>query len=197
MKFSIIIPAYNAEDRIRRVLDSVRQQTFTDYECIVICDSCTDRTEEIAKEYGFRTEAVEFHNDGLSRSKGLDLATGEWVLFLDDDDWWMHEYVLDLLNRNVGQSGEDIFAFSFIFKGIGYCQPLSNGGRLFPAVWNKCWRREFIGNTRFPNVYSVSDAHFHMAMMEKKPKIAMADMPLYYYNYMRPGSISAQAEEKK
>ena len=102
MKFSIIIPAYNAEDRIRKVLDSVVQQTYKDYELIVVCDSCKDKTEEIAKEYGAKTFAVNFHNDGSSRNSGLDNAKGDWVLFLDDDDWWLHEFVLQQLAEKVG-----------------------------------------------------------------------------------------------
>ena len=53
-------------------------------------------------------------------------------------------------------------------------------------------RRSLIGDTRFPNVYSISDAYFHGEMMAKNPRIRTWDMPMYYYNYLRPGSISAQ-----
>ena len=192
MRFSIIIPAYNAEDRIHKVLDSVKQQRFTDYECIVVCDSCVDNTAKIVTEYGFKAIPVEFHNDGLSRSKGLDLAQGEYVLFLDDDDWWLHEYVLKQIDAKLKEKDTDVLCFSFIWKGIGYASPYSNGGRLYPSVWNKCWKRSAIGNTRFPNVYSVSDWKFHCAMMEKPLKLVTWDMPMYYYNYLREGSISAQ-----
>ena len=189
-KFSVIIPAYNAEDRITHALNSVAEQTFKDYELIVICDSCIDKTEAIAKEYGAITASVDYHNDGLTRSKGLDIAQGEWVLFLDDDDWWLHEYVLQQLADKIGKENEQILVFSFIWKGVKYASPLSNFGDVYVAVWNKCWNREFIGDTRFPNIYSESDWHFHLAMMAKNPKIVYWDMPMYYYNYMRPGSIS-------
>lgn len=189
-KFSIIIPAHNAEEHGIRAFESIKMQNFKDYECIVVCDSCTDRTEEVAKSYGFKVAPVQHGNDGLSRSTGLDLATGEWILFMDDDDWWLHEFVLEILDKRVGAFEEDILCFSFIWKGMKYADPLGNNGMLWPAVWNKCWRREFIGNTRFPNVYSVSDWEFHKKMMKKAPKIALWDMPLYYYNYLRPGSIS-------
>lgn len=192
MRFSIIIPAYNAEDRIRKVLDSVKQQHFTDYECIVVCDSCADSTAQIVEEYGFKAVSVEFHNDGLSRSKGLDLAQGEYVLFLDDDDWWLHEYVLKQIDNKLKEEDVDVLCFSFIWKGIGYASPYSNGGHLYPSVWNKCWKRSAIGDTRFPNVYSVSDWKFHCAMMAKPLKLKSWDMPMYYYNYLRDGSISAQ-----
>lgn len=198
MKFSIIIPAYNAEHHFRKALDSVKSQTFKDYELIVVCDSCIDNTEKIAREeYGATTWIVRYHNDGLSRSKGLDVANGDWVLFMDDDDWWLHEYVLEQLDSRVGREKEDILAFSFIFKGVRYASPYSCGGGLYPAVWNKCWRREFIGNTRFPSIHSCSDYEFHVAMMRKHPKIVAWDMPMYYYNYMRTGSITQIDAAKK
>ena len=190
MRFTIIIPAFNAENHIRKALDSIKSQTFTDYECIVVCDCCYDKTEEIVKEYGFTAVPVDFHNDGLSRSKGLDLATGEYVLFMDDDDWWLHEYVLELIDRKLKECKADVLAFSFIWKGVKYATPRSNGGKLYPSVWNKAWKREAIGDTRFPNIYSISDSKFHIAMMRKTLKIVDWDMPLYYYNYLRPGSIS-------
>ena len=98
MRFSVIIPAHNAAGHIRKALDSVRSQTFRDYELIVVCDSCTDGTQQIAREYGARTETVEYHADGMTRNRGLELAQGEWILFMDDDDWWLHEYVLEMLD---------------------------------------------------------------------------------------------------
>lgn len=191
MKFSIIIPAYNAADRIRNALDSIVEQTFADYELIVICDSCTDETADIAREYGAVVEEVSFRNDGLTRDRGLDVATGEWVLFMDDDDWWLHEFVLEQINSKLTDN-IDILAFSFIWSGVRYATPMSNAGALYPAVWNKCWRRSFIGETRFPNVWSVSDAYFHAEMMDKTPHIKTWDMPMYFYNYLRPGSLSEQ-----
>ena len=115
MRFSIIIPAHNAEHHIRKCLDSIKQQTFTDYELIVICDSCTDHTEEIAREYGAIIDRVCFGRDGLTRNRGLEKAKGEWVLFLDDDDWWLHEYVLSQINQKLIENPDiDVLAFSFI-----------------------------------------------------------------------------------
>ena len=136
MKFSIIIPAHNSAGYIQNALDSVVEQTFEDYELIVVCDSCTDNTEEIAKEYGARTVAVDYHCDGLTRNKGIEMAQGEWVLFIDDDDWWLHEFVLDQLNSRISND-IDILCFSFIFRGIKYADPLGNGGSYWVACWNK------------------------------------------------------------
>lgn len=192
MRFSIIIPAHYSEGYIVNALDSIREQTFTDYELIVICDSCTDDTELVAKSYGAITKSVSFGCDGPARSMGLDMARGEWILFMDDDDWWLHEYVLEQIDRKLKECDADILAFSFIWRGVKYATPMSNAGTLYPSVWNKVWRREFIGDTRFPNVYSISDAYFHDEMMAKDPRIEVWDMPMYYYYYLRPGSISEQ-----
>ena len=195
MKFSIIIPTHNGATYIRKALDSVKSQTFKDYELIVICDACEDNTAEIAASYGAKVLTVDYKNDGLTRDAGLDAATGDWILFMDDDDWWLHEFVLKQLAGKL--RNEDILAFSFIFKGFNYCEPLSNGGGTYwPAVWNKCWKRSFIGDTRFPNVTPNSDAYFHAAMFGKKPKVVNWDMPLYYYNYMRPGSLSDKQRQE-
>lgn len=197
MRFSIIIPTHNAENYIRKALDSIKQQTFTDYELIVVCDSCTDKTQEIAEEYGARTAVVDFHQDGFTRNKGIDMAQGEWILFMDDDDWWLHEYVLEQLNEKLLQNPKiDVLCFSFIFKHWKYASPKGNNGNRWIAVWNKCWRREFIGNTRFSKRYSKSDVDFNFAMMDKDPKILDWDMPMYYYNYLRPGSISDEAHQR-
>lgn len=196
MKFSIIIPAYNAEKHIKPALESIQKQVFKDYELIVVCDSCEDRTAEIAKNYGAKIIEVDYHNDGLARNAGIDAARGDWILFMDDDDWWLHEYVLTQLNEKVGCAGEDILCFSFVWKGVGYTTPTGNNGGHWIAVWNKCWRREFIGDTRFPNIKNWSDVTFNKRMMEKNPKINDWDMPMYYYNYMRVESISERARRK-
>lgn len=190
MMFSIIIPAYNAAGHIRKALESVKAQDFDDYELIVVCDSCTDDTEQIAKEYGARTATVNFNRDGLTRNVGINMAQGRYILFMDDDDHWLHEYVLTMLFNMIVLNDADIIAFAFIWKGRGYASPQHDGGLFYPAVWNKCYKRSIIGDTRFGDEWSVSDLPFTQALFAKKPKIFAWNMPFYYYNYMRKGSIT-------
>lgn len=186
MMFSIIIPAHNAAEYIRKGLDSIKIQSYKDYELIVVCDACTDNTEEIAREYTDKVYPVPFHNEGRARNYGLDRATGDWVLWMDDDDWWLHEFVLEQLSQEVPDA-IDVLAFSFIFQTRGYAKPRNAKGAHWIAVWSKCWRRSFIGDTRFGAEFP-SDVNWNVRMMAKKPRIRDWDMPLYYYNYMRPGS---------
>lgn len=191
MKFSIIIPAHNAGKTIGKTLESVRSQDFKDYELIVVCDSCDDNTKEIADSYGAITVEVDYERDGLSRNKGIEMAQGDWVMFMDADDWWMHEYVLTMLDAVLDEEVEDILCFSFIWKSIGYVTQLK---QILPAVWNKVWRRAFIGDTKFTDIPYGSDADFTKLMFAKKPKLKIWDMPFYYYNFMSEGSLNERKE---
>ena len=192
MKFSIIVPAYNSEDHIRKALDSIKSQVFTDYELIVICDSCKDKTADIAREYTDKVYEVINGSVGASRNDGLDKASGDYILFMDDDDWWLHEYVLTLLDAKLNEDPNiDVLAFSFIWANRGYAQPLSNGGHLWPAVWSKCWRRSIIGDCRFPAKTYDEEPIFVRSVFQKHPNAVVIawDNPLYYYNFLRPGSV--------
>ena len=197
MRFSIIIPAHNSAGYIWRALDSVKSQEFKDYELIVVCDSCDDITEEVAKSYGAITLNVNYHRDGLTRNAGIDIARGEYILFMDDDDWWLHEYVLTILDEMLTMYPDtDVLCFSFIWKGRGYTTPDSNRGFHWANVWSKCWRRETIGASRFNGKYMVSDMDFCNEVM---PKGVVRDstQPLYYYNFLREGSQTEREISKQ
>ena len=188
MKFSIIIPAHNSAPFIQQCLSSIKAQIFNDYEIIVVCDSCNDNTAEIAKSYGAIVKEVNVRNDGLARNAGLDVAQGEYILFIDSDDWWISENTFQIISDNMGDY--DVLAFGFHWKGIGDQGPRCPDGRLYPHVWNKCWQRAFIGNTRFPNMYPDSDRAFHNIMMNKLPELKEIDDVLYYYDFLRVDTIS-------
>lgn len=191
--FSIIIPAHNAENYIRKGLESIRSQSFSDYELIVVCDACEDRTAEIAREYTDIVVDVEYHQDGLTRNAGLDLAAGTWVLFMDDDDWFLHEFCFQQLAEVVGQHDEDVLCFSYVMRDGMYIRQLPDNG-LSPCVWSKCWRRSFISDVRFSFRKYWSDTDFHNKALRKPHKYVYWDMPLYYYNWKRDGSQSEIAE---
>jgi len=184
--FSVIVPAHNSANYIGRGLNSIKRQTFRDYELIVVCDSCNDETPFIALNNADKTLIRDFHHDGLARNAGLDVAEGEWVLWMDDDDWWLHEFVFQQIYEMAGKHGEDILAFSFIWKNERYYR--QEWDHQCVAVWNKCWKREFIGDTRFTDREWGCDAEFHNKMFRKSPIVYYWDMPMYYYNFMRPGS---------
>ena len=92
--FSVIIPMHNCAEFMRKGLEQIRLQTFSDFELIMVCDACTDNTVEIAKAYirpgtGDKVLEVNYGRAGMSRNAALDVAEGEWILFADDEDWYL------------------------------------------------------------------------------------------------------------
>lgn len=97
-KISIIVPVYNVERYLRRCLDSIAAQTFADWECICVDDGSPDGSGKILDEYAAndsRFRAIHKENGGVSsaRNAGLDAAKGEWIAFVDADDWVERDYL--------------------------------------------------------------------------------------------------------
>lgn len=98
---SIIVPVYNVELYLRKCIDSILAQTFNNFECILIDDGSTDNCPIICDEYAekdYRVVVIHQENSGVSaaRNRGLDIARGEWIGFVDSDDWCdfaMFEYL--------------------------------------------------------------------------------------------------------
>jgi len=89
-RFSVIIPAYNAAATLARAIDSVRAQSWPAHEIIVVDDGSTDATAEVARQYGDAVRLIRQANSGVSvaRNAGASAATGDWLAFLDADDWY-------------------------------------------------------------------------------------------------------------
>ena len=187
--FSIIVPAHNSELYLAKCLRSVKMQEFKDYELVVVCDACTDSTASVARVYADRVIETNHGMDGLARNTGIDFSRGEWILFLDDDDWWIHEYVLDNIKTvaDAFQDQVDMIAFDFIWKGRGYVRNI-RADRLNIAVWSKAFRREFVGDIRFPAIQFTSDRGFMDEICAKKARTYCTGQLRHYYNFMREGS---------
>ena len=95
-KFSVIIPVYNVEKYIRRCITSVINQTFKDYEIIVINDGSTDNSIEIAKEFPVKIINSPHVSVSEARNLGVKKAKGEYILFLDSDDYWDNDLLKKL-----------------------------------------------------------------------------------------------------
>ena len=193
--FSVIVPVHNGEEYMRNGLESIIMQSFDNYELIIVCDDCSDNSEKIAREYTDKVIRTNYGRAGLARNAGIDAATGEWILFMDDDDWWLHEFAFEVIAGKVSDPMfESVLAFGFVWKGVGY--RANQPGRVYPAPWNKAYRRDVLSNLRFPDKKIGEDVPFTNAIMCRPEKVLFWDMPLYYYNYGRKGSLTWRAKNE-
>ena len=186
--FSVIVPEHNSAEYMRKGLESIRGQAFADYELIIICDKCNTKAEmEIAYEYADVLIETNYGKAGLARNAGLNVARGEWILFMDDDDWFLPGAFQEIADELRKQPEIDILAFWFGWRGMGIGK--QSGFRIYPAVWNKAWRRDFIGKNRFPGWNHTEDLYFARTM-HKQARFGYLNRVLYYYNFLREGSLS-------
>ena len=123
MAYSVIIPIFNAETTLRRCLDSLVDQSFDDYELLLINDGSTDGSDAICREYANVYPCIRYfakENGGISsaRNLGLEQAKGEYILFVDSDDYVAETY-LETINRAVSETHPDLLIFGAESTGMG------------------------------------------------------------------------------
>ncbi|MGN0036617.1 MAG: glycosyltransferase family 2 protein [Bacteroidaceae bacterium] len=161
MKISIIVPVYKAEGTIRRCLDSLRNQTYTDWEAILVDDGSPDASGEICESYkafDSRFRVLHKENGGASsaRNVALGMAIGQFVTFMDSDDYagpnWLQDFASHIDGCDVTvvgfvrHQGEEA---QIVSMGEGAYSPAESMEQLsrincFGYLWNKCFRRSII-----------------------------------------------------
>lgn len=110
---SVIIAAKNASKYIKEAIESVQKQDIKDMEMIVVCDSCTDNTKQIAEELDCKTIEVNFSHIGKTRNAGLKVAQGEYILYVDSDDVMEKNGISNLYNEFLKDNSiEAVFSMS-------------------------------------------------------------------------------------
>lgn len=192
---SIIVPVYNAEICLERCVDSVLKQQFYDFELLLVDDGSTDRSGTLCDEYALQDERVRaFHkeNGGVSSARNLALneARGEWVTFVDADDYLV-ENSLDIDWPSV--SAADLILFPYYQNGVlrkiyipsGELSVLSNSSNWdeLRTPWAKMFKRELIDGIRFDeNMKVCEDTLFVLRYLKKVSKIEVQNSPSYYYS---------------
>lgn len=205
---SVIVPVYNVEHYLGKCLESLKKQVFADYEVICVNDGSTDGSRTLLAEWVSRfpkMRIIDRENGGLSaaRNTGFDAAQGEYVLFVDSDDW-VETTMLDTLAKAF--NGEDIICFSSRRTDNNSVDALPNEEACgwdyynrhalehrevpFVCVWQRCYRRQFLldNGLRFREGILHEDNHFTplVCLAAKRVKV----IPEVLYNYrVRPGSI--------
>lgn len=214
---SVIVPVYNVAAWLPRCVDSVLAQTYQNLEILLIDDGSTDASGEICDAYAEkdpRIRVIHKKNGGLSsaRNAGLDVSNGQYLGFVDSDDWIepeMYAQMLALMERNEAQlvcAGRYDVDGDTGRKTIGLCpkrQECITGeelaGRIF--LWDHCdssacdklYRRELFDGIRYPEGKTCEDVPVTYRLALKAHRAVLCDKPLYNY-FHRSGSISKGAK---
>lgn len=187
IKVSIIMPAYNSENFIRKSLLSIPNRE--DIEIIVINDGSTDRTAEIAKEFNVKLiDRKENMGIGYSRKEGLSYAQGEYIMFFDSDDTIVEDNfnaALDML------TGEDIIYYDLKQNDGVVLHLTPNTKGIYPGA-DKFIKRTYIKQFEYPTVRSYEDVRFNGELHSKPHTDKYTNLIVVNYNFPRADSTSAK-----
>lgn len=164
MRFSILIPVYNVEKYLSQCINSVLSQTFSDYEIILVNDGSTDSSYSICEEYSKRDTRIRYfckENEGLllTRRYSLKLALGEYILFLDSDDYWDPNLLEELDRIITNKPSLDLILFRFRrVSDQGVVLYDDNGifhdGEVFDKYTKNIFLKEFVSSSRLNTLWS-------------------------------------------
>ncbi len=215
-RFSVIMCAYNLEKIVDTAIESVLNQTFQDYELLIVNDGSQDNTLEVLKKYEKKSNGKirvinNEKNVGLSASRNIaiDLAQGEYIVHLDGDDTLYSRDTLEKINKTIGDKTLDIIYFGVQYVGGGnklYLPNAKNSTRearivcdMHFAVSSKVWRREFLkkNNLTFIEGMYYEDMVYSIKAAIKAETTSYASIPIYVYYRNREGSIMATPNVKR
>lgn len=217
---SVIIPVYNSEKYLDKSISSVLNQTYENFELLLIDDGSTDSSYEICKKWSETDCRIKVFSQknagpGSARNLGLDMSKGNYIFFLDSDDYILPTCFEKLIN----QMTDDIDVVACDYHDV------SEDGKIFPkpstytyesgirltedaiydlfavriyarVVWGKLYKRYLWDDIRFNDLSYSEDTHALFQIFEKVKKIYLVDEILYFYVHI-PGSISHQFDLNK
>ena len=180
MRFSICIPNYNSEKYIEKLIGSIKNQTYKDYEVIIVDDMSTDDSPEMIKElkeqdWYFGINEHKRYNGG-TRNVAVDLARGDYIVFMDCDDYFYRPDALEKISDEIDRTGADLIRLPYhylVARGEGNVmlaepnvEELTRS--VFVAPWTKCIKRELY--VQFPENTLIEDVSQHIEQSESKSK---------------------------
>lgn len=216
-KISVIVPVYNTQDYLKECIDSVLNQSLTDFELICIDDGSTDGSLEILKDYENdpKVHIISQENKGLgvARNVGLNIAQGDYVLFLDSDDYLKSD-VLEKLYNEADENNLDLILFKIInfnaktrkqfnseYFDMKFLRDIVKDeifswvqvkDRIFDisvTATSKLFKRDLISDISFPEGLIFEDNLFFIKVIFKAKRVYFYD-DYFYYRRIRPDSIT-------
>ena len=202
--FKIIIPNFNNAKWLDQCLCSILNQTFKDYEVVVVDDVSTDNSVEIIRKYPFHyIELKEKRYNGGSRNVGIDYPIeSEYTLFLDSDDWFYDKKVLKKLHKHLKKNPVDCLTLPYHIKRIDSEEdfPLKRNDiktlvwDSCGACWTKCIKTELI--RKFPENTLMEDTVQHIDQCNYLKTLDSVDFNVVTYNRMNTESITSPYNER-
>ncbi len=213
---SIIIPVYNNERSIARCLDSIiSQKTMFSYEVILVSDPCSDKTMQIidtyVQKYSFiKNINVTTRNIALARNKGIDSSNGDYLMFIDADDYYKDNAV-ELMVSTIKSTNSDIvsasnyyvrgkkisknfFRKNKIYDKKGMLKALMQDSYMHGFMWNKIYKTKLLKNKNYvvpkKNIIR-EDVLTNFQIFLNANKLVMISTPIYYYDKTYESTTSA------
>lgn len=216
---SIIVPAYNVEDLVEKCLYSICVQTYKKIEIIVVDDGSTDKTRQICEDYAAKDSriiVVTQENGGLSaaRNKGMQVAHGNYYMFVDSDDYINHNMV-SVLYKNLREYEADISMCDFLkiyegeddstaltlqdpvvdqiksYESSQVMEMLWTVGQQTVIAWNKLYKKSIFENLFYPVGLLHEDEHLIHYLLERCRRLVYDNRQLYYYLQRKEGSLTS------
>ena len=200
---SIIIPVYKVEKYLEKCIQSVINQTYENLQIILVDDGSPDNCGKICDEYAkkdHRIEVIHKSNGGLSdaRNKGLEIAKGEYIGFVDSDDY-IEADIYEVLYNLLKQYNADVSICNFytVSQGKIAIKNVDSGIKEYTRIeilkeilldndiqsyaWNKLYKRELFGEIKYPVGKKYEDIGTTFYLLEKCNKVVVTGKPEYYY----------------
>ena len=216
-KISVIVPIYKVEDYLHRCVDSIINQTYTNLEIILVDDGSPDNCPMICDEYAkkdSRIRVVHKKNGGLSdaRNAGIDIATGEYIMFIDSDDFvdieMMESMMKNMIDNNVDMvvcnikyvyEDREVVKYNQADRILDRYEAMEEylkDGVVQAVAWNKLYKKSLINDMRYKVGKTNEDEFFTYKVVDKTDKIYYNSRP--FYNYIqRDSSIMGKYSLKR
>lgn len=214
---SVIIPIYNVEQYIEKCIDSIAGQTYRNIEVICVNDGSPDNSGYICDQYACkdkRIRVIHIQNGGVSnaRNMGIEAATGEYIMFVDGDDYLakdcieyfvslMHEFSADIVYS------ENYYTYEGEQQKRRDCRKNLSGEeaavmqlcyRTNIGVWNKLFKRQVLKDIRFITSQRIGEGfNFNVSAFQKARRIAVGERKVYYYRQNNESSATKKFSEQK
>lgn len=215
---SIIVPVYNVQDQLRRCVESIICQDYSNIEIFLIDDGATDKSGDICDEYSKQDNricVIHKANGGLSdaRNVALDKCTGDWICFIDSDDYVDKNYVSEMINVGLEKKADIVVSGRIevyenskettflsekyrIWNSLESLKSLATYDGIHVGAWGKLYKRYIFEEIRYPKGVVSEDVAIATDIFSKARKVVHTGQASYYYVH-RQGSLSKAFNPKQ